>query len=133
MVEEPPEALPEECIENISLPADLSFTSDPQIADLQEFENRLASTGLYPGELSEQVVAEYGGQCDLPGPSSSGLPNASVVHYVNIARAVGVEVAQANHVLMKEMLDRQGNSNVYFVNFLHREGAHAHCLKKNMC
>ena len=34
--------------------------------------------------------------------------DVGVVHMVNLARAVGVEVAQANHVLVKELLDRQG-------------------------
>ena len=85
-------------------------------AELQMFENQLVSTGLYPGDLSEEVVQQYGGQPEVPGIHPSDPDNERVVHMVNIARAVGVEVAQANHVLVKEMLDRQGKLTL-FLNF----------------
>ena len=91
------------------------FPSDPQMAELQDFENQLAATGLYPGETSEQVIQQYGGQPDSARFPSTTTENEKVVHLVNIARAVGVEVSHANHVLVKEMLDRQGKLNEFTV------------------
>ena len=87
---------------------DMSVCPVPIETELQLFENQLVSTGLYPGDLSEEVIHQYGGQPEVPGIHPSDPENERVVHMVNIARAVGVEVAQANHVLVKEMLDRQG-------------------------
>ena len=114
IVEDPVAVSP--CVSPLpELPADLSFSSDPQMAELQDFENQLAATGLYPGETSEQVIQQYGGQPEVPGFPSSTTENERVVHLVNIARAVGVEVSHANHVLMKEMLDRQGKLNAFTV------------------
>ena len=98
------------------LPVDMSVCPAPEEAELQLFENQLVSTGLYPGDLSEEVIHQYGGQPEIPGIHPSDPDNERVVHMVNIARAVGVEVAQANHVLVKEMLDRQGGLNS-FLNF----------------
>ena len=92
----------------IEVPVDLSLAVDPELAELQEFEERLASTGLYPGAASEEIVEQYGGQSVVPEAPVTVNEDVGVVHMVNLARAVGVEVAQANHVLVKELLDRQG-------------------------
>ena len=92
----------------LEVPVDLSLAVDPELAELQEFEERLASTGLYPGAASEEIVEQYGGQSAVPEAPVTVNEDVGVVHMVNLARAVGVEVAQANHVLVKELLDRQG-------------------------
>ena len=101
----------------IEVPVDLSLAVDPELAELQEFEERLASTGLYPGAASEEIVEQYGGQSVIPEAPVAVGEDVGVVHMVNLARAVGVEVAQANHVLVKELLDRQGKliyPNIHF-------------------
>ena len=60
----------ERVVEGALAPTDLSFTLDPQMMELQEFETQLCSTGLYPGGVSEQAIVEHGGQSAVSGPIS---------------------------------------------------------------
>ena len=82
--------------------------ADPHYQELQEFQEKLSSTGHFP----EGIVQQY----FVPGETLSNPPVAptdegnegGTVGLVDLARTVGVEVAQANYVLLKDMFDRQG-------------------------
>ena len=76
--------------------------------ELDEFAEQLRNTGVFPDPLVEGIVREHTDEVNPPTSEGAAGMNAHVRSLFDVGRAVGVEVARANSVLLDQFFVRQG-------------------------
>ena len=82
--------------------------ADPHYQGLQDYQEKLSSTGHFSERLVQQFFVPGEALVDRPVAPTSEGQEGGTVGLVDLARAVGVEVSQASYELVKELFDRQG-------------------------